>query len=218
MEDEVEQYCVAVIGTVTRVLAMDNHLREGPDHSKFYGTSVSFPLHDRGELELLGLMMHFSFFMSANSATTEADREIGECTVQLEKGWLFNQGGHTAWLRLVDGSGGGSAGRVKLSFLPDFGRGTVQQQEDTLLNMSAVPHMQNTLLGLSKVQTRSPSPLTASSDEDDAMLTDGSHFPFPPGAGMPSASSRKALISKTGLEVLLEEVKSFNNHHVLHDE
>lgn len=170
---------MAVIGTVTRVL--DSQISEGLDQVNFYGSRVSFPLHDRGEVELVGLSLHLSVFMSSRSPT-DPDREVGECEVELEKNWLFGTEGHTAWLRLMHG-GGGSAGRVKVAMMPEFGRGTMAQEpEESLLASRAESRMQDTLLNLSAVRARSPSPLTASSEEDDTLLTNRSHLSFPQGA------------------------------------
>ena len=104
-------YCVAVIGTVTRVL--DSQFAEGLDQVKFYGSSATFPLHDRGEVELMGLSLQVCVFLSSISPT-DSYREVGECCIELEKRWLFGTEGHTTWLRLVSGGGAGSAGRVKV--------------------------------------------------------------------------------------------------------
>ena len=204
----VELYCVAVIGTVTRVF--DSQLSEGLDQVKFYGSRVMFPLHGREELQLIGLSMHLSVFLSSVSPT-DSDRDVGECSVELERSWLFSAVGHTTWLRLVDGEGRGSAGRIKVSIVPEFGRGTVAQQDDSLLCSRSGSRLQDTLLDISAVRARSASPVISSSD-DDTLLTDRSDLPFPPGAGGSSASSRKALISNMGLDALLEEVQTFNNH------
>ena len=129
------------------------------DQVKFCGTSATFPLHERGEVELIGLSMHISVFMSSTSPT-DADREVGECSVDLEKGWLMRTAGHTTWLRLVSGAGG-SAGRVQVSILPEFGRGTVLQPEDTVLQAGDSmlrsrndSRLQETLLNLSEVCKR----------------------------------------------------------------
>jgi len=203
--DQVELYCIGVVGTVTRVI--DSQLSEGIDQIKFYGTRVSFPLHDRGEAELLGLDMQLSVFMSSASPT-DSDREVGECTVELARNWLFGTEGHTTWLKLLHGAGGGSAGRVKVSILPEFGRGTVMQQEESLLHSRNESHLQNTLLDLSQVRACSPSPLTASSDEDDTILTDRSHMPFPPGYPPPMSLTTVDLFAS--LLVVLDIVVAFN--------
>ena len=92
-----ELYCVTVLGTVTRVL--DSELPVGRDRVRFCGQSVSFPLHGRGELELTGLAMHVSVFLSAISPT-DSDRELGECVLPLETQWLYHPAGHTTWLQL----------------------------------------------------------------------------------------------------------------------
>jgi hypothetical protein len=128
-------YCVAIIGTVTRVL--DSQQSEGLDKVRFYGSRATFPLHDRGEIELIGLPLQVSVFLSSVSPA-EPDLEVGECYVELEKKWLFGTEGHTAWLRLVSGFGGGSAGRVKVWIQPEFGRGTVLQQDEASILKSTV--------------------------------------------------------------------------------
>jgi len=208
-QSQTDLYCVAVVGTVTRVI--DSKVSEGLDLVKLYSSRVVFPLHDRQEVQLIGLTMHLSVFLSS-VVPTDSDREIGECSVELDRDWLLGTGGHTTWLRLLDGAGCGSACRIKVSIMPEFGRGTVQQQDESLLCSRGGSRLQDTLLDLSAVRARSASPAIASSDDDDTLLTDRSDLPFPPGAGLSSASSRKALISKAGLEALLEEVRSFNNH------
>jgi hypothetical protein len=134
-QDTAVVYCVAIIGTVTRVL--DRQQSEGLDKVKFYGSRATFPLHDRGEIELIGLPLQVSVFLSSVSPA-EPDREVGECCVELEEKWLFGTEGHTAWLRLVSGFGGGSAGRVKVWIQPEFGRGTVLQQDEASILKSTV--------------------------------------------------------------------------------
>ena len=180
-------YCVAVIGTVTRVF--DSQFAEGLDQVKFYGSSATFPLHDRGEVELMGLSLQVCVFLSSISPT-DSDREVGECCIELEKRWLFGTEGHTTWLRLVGGGGAGSAGRVKVSLQPEFGRGTVLQQDESLLLSRNESRIHNTLLDLSEVRARSPSPLTASSEDEDTMLTDRSHMLFAGGCRVHPTFSR----------------------------
>lgn len=119
------------------------------DQVRFCGTCASFPLHERGEVELIGLSMHISVFMSSTSPT-DLDREVGECSVDLEKSWLMGTAGHTTWLRLVSGAGG-SAGRVKVLILPEFGRGTMLQGGDSMLRSRNETRLQDTLLNLSEV-------------------------------------------------------------------